>query len=70
MTQNRFVHILHFIRFDDKSTLDQRNANDKLAAIRDVWDWIVESYKKVFETFEDITLDKQLVAFRGRCSMS
>ena len=38
MAWNRFVHILQFIRFDDKSTRVQRKANDKLAAIREVWD--------------------------------
>lgn len=67
MPRDRFVHILQFIRFDDKSTRDQRKANDKLAAIRDVWDSFVENCKKLFEPFEDITIDEQLVAFRGRC---
>jgi len=38
MARNRFAHILQFIRFDDKSTRVQRKANDKLAAIREVWD--------------------------------
>ncbi|KAG8238842.1 hypothetical protein J437_LFUL018605 [Ladona fulva] len=69
MARNRFAHILQFIRFDDKSTLDQRRANDKFAAIRDVWVWFVEDWKRLFEAFEDITIDEQLVAFRGRYPM-
>ena len=50
MAWNRFAHILQFIRFDDKSTRVQRKANDKLAAIREVWDRFVENCKKLFRT--------------------
>ena len=67
MARNRFAHILQFIRFDDKSTRVQRKANDRLAGIREVWDQFVENCKKLFEPFEDMTVDEQLVAFRGKC---
>jgi len=69
MARNRFAHILQFIRFDDKSTRVQRKANDKLAAIREVWDRFVENCKKLFEPSEVMTVDEQLVAFRGKCPM-
>jgi len=69
MTLNKFVHILQFIRFDDKSTRVQRKANDKLAAVLEVWDRFVENCNKLFEPFEDMTVDEQLVAFRGKCPM-
>jgi hypothetical protein len=69
MARNRFAHILQFSRFDDKSTRIQRKANDKLAAICEVWDRFVEDFKKLFEPFEDMTVDEQLVAFRGKCPM-
>jgi hypothetical protein len=69
MARNRFEHILQFIRFDDKSTRVQRQANDKLVAIREVWDQFVENCKKLFEPFEDIAVDEQLVAFCGKCPM-
>jgi hypothetical protein len=69
MARNRFEHILQFIRFDDKSTRVQRQANDKLAAVREVWDQFVENCKKLFEPFEDMTVDEPLVAFRGKCPM-
>jgi hypothetical protein len=69
MARNRFAHILQFIRFDDKSTRVQRKANDKLAAIREVWDRFAENCKKLFEPFEDMSVDEQLVAFRGKCPM-
>ena len=69
MPRDRFVHILQFIRFDDKSTRDQRKKNDKLAAFREIWDGFVENCKKLFEPFEEVTVDEQLVAFRGKCPM-
>jgi hypothetical protein len=54
---------------DDKSTRVQRKANDKLAAIREIWDRFVVNCKKLFEPFEEMTLDEQLVAFRGKYPM-
>jgi hypothetical protein len=69
MVWNRFAHMLQFIRFDDKSTRVQPKANDKLAAIREVWDQFVENCKKLFEPFEYMTVDEQLVAFCGKCPM-
>jgi hypothetical protein len=69
MARNRFAHILQFIRFDGKSTRVQGKANDKLAAIREIWDRFVENCKELFETFEDMTVDEQLVAFRGKRPM-
>ena len=69
MARNRFAHILQFIRFHDKSTRVQRKANDKFAAISEVWDQFVENCKKLFEPFEDMSVDEQLVAFRGKCPM-
>ena len=44
-------------------------ANDKLAAFREIRDRFVENCKKLFEPFEEVTLDKQLVSFRGKCPM-
>jgi len=69
MARNRFAHILQVIRFDDKSKRVQRKANDKLAAIREVWDQFVGKCKKLFEPFEDMTVNEQLVASRGKCPM-
>jgi hypothetical protein len=69
MARNRFAQILQFIRFDDKSTRVQRKANDKLAAVREIWDQFVENYKKLLEPFEHMTVDEELVAFLGKCPM-
>ena len=69
IARNRFAHILQFIRFDDKSTRAQRKENDKLAAFREIWNAFVENCKKLYEPFEEVTADEQLVAFRGKCPM-
>ncbi|XP_056633358.1 uncharacterized protein LOC130442962 [Diorhabda sublineata] len=37
MGLNRFKTLLRFIRFDNKETRFKRRENDKLAAIRDIW---------------------------------
>ena len=41
MTLQRFRQIMRYLRFDDKTTRAVRVANDKLAAIRDIWDMFV-----------------------------
>lgn len=68
MVQNIFVQITQLIRFCDKSTGDQRRANDKLAALYGFVVWSVENGKKLFKPFEDIKVE-QLVVFRVRFSM-
>lgn len=69
IARNIFAHILKFVKFDDISSRDQRRENDKHPAIREGWDWFVENCKKLSESFEDLTVDEKLVAFRGICPM-
>jgi hypothetical protein len=70
MARNRFAHILQFIRFDDKSTRVRRRANDKLADIRDVSDRFVENFKKLFESFEEMTVDEHSLEAVGLLPLS
>lgn len=67
MSRDRFIAIRTFIRFDDKMTRQIRRETDKLAAIRDIWDKFVENCKKSFVPGGSLTIDEQLVAFRGNC---
>ena len=48
MPRYRVARILQLIRFDDKSTRQQRKENDKLAAFREIWDGFVKNCKKLF----------------------
>lgn len=67
MPRDRFEKISTFLRFDDKLTRAERKELDKLAAIREVWDKFVDNCRKCFEPYEHITIDEQLVCFRGKC---
>lgn len=67
MAFTRFKHVLRFMRFDNKVTRLERRATDKLAAIRDVWEIFVSQLRKFYIPGSDITVDEQLVPFRGKC---
>ncbi|XP_045075401.1 piggyBac transposable element-derived protein 4-like [Coregonus clupeaformis] len=58
------------LRFDDRQTRAERRAaggDDKLAAVREVWDKWVERLPLLYNPGADVTVDEQLVPFRGRC---
>ena len=67
MSLKRFKQILRFCRFDNKNTREERRATDKLAAIRDLWTMFVATLRKYYIPGTDVTVDEQLVPFRGRC---
>lgn len=67
MGLNRFKSLLRFIRFDNKETRSQRRKNDKLAPIRDIWNQINTNLKKYYLPGKNLTVDEQLVPYRGRC---
>lgn len=67
LARNRFEELSSFLRFDDKVTRVERKEQDKLAAIRVIWDMFVSNCDKAFEPYEHITVDEQLVSFRGKC---
>jgi hypothetical protein len=68
MSNRRFMNISTVLRFDDKETRSVRRRNDRLAPIRDVFDLWVETLSKSFVPYSNVTIDEQLVPFRGRCS--
>lgn len=68
MSKHRFKHILRYIRFDDKDTRSVRRARDKLAPIRDVFDLVCANLVRLYSPGEHLTIDEQLMPFRGRCS--
>jgi hypothetical protein len=67
MTLGRFKTILRFLRFDDKITRAQRRETDKAAPIRDIFETISTQWKKYHIPGENITVDEQLVPYRGKC---
>lgn len=67
MQIRRFTRITESLRFDDKRTRPQRQARDKLSAIRDIFEKWVTQCKKCYNPGESVTVDEQMVPFRGRC---
>ncbi|XP_030006547.1 LOW QUALITY PROTEIN: piggyBac transposable element-derived protein 4-like [Sphaeramia orbicularis] len=55
------------LRFDDRETRAERHTLDKLAAIRKLWDAWVERLPALYNPGPHVTVDEQLVPFRGRC---
>ncbi|XP_050300607.1 piggyBac transposable element-derived protein 1-like [Anthonomus grandis grandis] len=67
MSRNRFQLLTAFIRFDDFSTRPQRKINDKLAPIKEIFDLFVQNCIMAYSPGSHVTIDEQLVSFRGRC---
>ncbi|KAJ4944672.1 hypothetical protein JOQ06_013215 [Pogonophryne albipinna] len=63
---HRYEDIRRLIRFDDKRTRAVRLETDHMAAFRYVWDCFLANCKKVFVPSDCVTIDEQLVPFRGR----
>lgn len=64
---NRFRFLLRCLRFDDIRSREERRQSDKLAAIREVFQLFLENCQKSVVPGPNLTIDEQLVAFRGRC---
>ncbi|KFM56992.1 hypothetical protein X975_25586, partial [Stegodyphus mimosarum] len=45
-TERRFSFLLDCLRFDEKDTRQERKKTDKLAAIRQIWEILIENCKK------------------------
>ena len=67
MSRNRFRDLLRALRFDDKSTRGERKAKDKFAPIREIWTDFESALRKYYSPGPNITVDEQLMPFRGRC---
>lgn len=67
MSQGRFEFLLNCLRFDDLNTRQQRQQDDKLAPIREIWDIFIRNCGKMYMPHVNLTVDEQLLAFRGRC---
>lgn len=67
MSVGRFENIKRFLRFDDKRTRNYRIESDKLAPISHIWNLFLHQCRTVMIPQTNLTIDEQLVAFRGRC---
>lgn len=69
MARDRFRYLLSNIRFDDRQTRDERieQTQDKLAAIRTIFDQFSEACVANYSPGLNITVDERLATFRGHC---
>lgn len=67
MSLKRFKVISRIIRFDDRSTRASRRCTDKFAPIRELWTKWLDILPNLYNPGENVTIDEQLVGFRGRC---
>ncbi|XP_044745207.1 piggyBac transposable element-derived protein 4-like [Coccinella septempunctata] len=67
MSENRFRFLLRCVRFDNVETRNERRELDKLAPIRELFENFLVNFQANFIPSEFLTVDEQLLAFRGRC---
>ncbi|XP_068210904.1 uncharacterized protein [Palaemon carinicauda] len=67
MSEVRFNFLLYCLRFDDMGTREQRRATDKFAPVREMWDMFMANCEDNYTPHENLTVDEQLLAFRGKC---
>jgi len=63
MSLQGFQDITRVIRFDDRSTRNERRERDKLAPIRCLWNKWESNSHRLFHPCKNVTIDEQLVSF-------
>ncbi|CAK1596514.1 unnamed protein product [Parnassius mnemosyne] len=67
MSRDRFDFLLRCLRFDDKSIRPSLRHEDPFIHIRKIWELFVTQCKLNYTPGEHVTIDEQLLGFRGRC---
>lgn len=67
MSLKKFRNITRVLRFDNRQDREERRQRDKLAPIRILWDKWENNLRKMYNPSEFVTVDEQLVPYRGRC---
>lgn len=67
MSRNRFQELLRCLRFDDAAARRAKQTKDKLQPIRECFDMWNVYLRELYNPGWCMTVDEQLVTFRGRC---
>ena len=67
LSERRFAFLIRCLHFDDASTQAQRKINDRFIHIRTIWDTFISNCTNNYNPSSAITVDEQLLAFRGKC---
>ena len=68
MSRNRFVELHRHITFDDVTIREAAREHDRMCAFRELSDLLADRFRHWYLPNENVTVDEQLVGFRGRCS--
>ena len=68
MSRERFKVILRFLRFDNYDTILERQSTDRLAPIREVYEYLNAAFRNSYNPNRFLTVDEHMCSFRGRCS--
>ena len=66
MSRNKFQSILSYIRFDNKNSQSLQRQTDKFAAIRELWDSVMDNCQKSYFPSANVTINEQLFWCRAR----
>ena len=66
ISRNKFKSIRRYIRFDNKNSRSLRRQADKFAAIRELWDSVMDNCQKSYFPGANVTVDEQLFPSRAR----
>lgn len=67
MTRNRFLEIMKYLRFDEKSTRNERSVTDKFCLVSELWYKFIDNCLSCYKPSENITVDEQLFPSKCRC---
>lgn len=67
MSRDRFDFLIRCLRMDDKNLRPELRANDIFIPVRKIWDMFINQCIINYEPGAHVTVDEQLLAFRGRC---
>lgn len=57
---------MRFLRFDNKDNREERGKEDKLAAIRELYELVVDRFKSSYNPSATLTIDERISPFKGR----
>jgi hypothetical protein len=67
MARDRFIEIMKFLRFDEKSTRQQRLPADKFALFSEIWNLFISNCQEHYTPVENLAVDEQLFPTKARC---
>ena len=66
MSRNKFKSMQRFIHFDEKNSRNFRQQTDKFAAIKKLWNSVMEYCQKSYFPNPSVTIDEQLFPCRAK----